>query len=347
MRVWVDAANSPHPPLFAPITKKLEGEGHQVLVTARDHAQTLELARAVWPDVQAFGDESPGGRLAKAGALAGRVRALRAWARGQRPDVALSHNSYAQIVAARSLGIPSVTAMDFEHQPSNHLAFRLAQLVLVPDAFPAQTARRQGANEHKLRRYPGLKESLYLGDFEPSRAVLDELGLPAAGEATLVVARTPPSRALYHREENRLFLDCLSVLAAEDGVRCVVLARHPEQHAELERIGAGKLVVPAHAVDARSLIYAADLFLGAGGTMTREAALMGVPTVSVFAAQIPAVDTELERAGLLRRIDAAADLLPLARRPGQPRTPQELRTEAEATLEQFVAAVEELAYAAS
>ncbi len=236
MKVWIDAANSPHPPLFAPITRQLERDGHEVIVTARDHAQTLELAREVWPEVEAFGEESPGGRLAKAAALAGRIRALRSWARGRRPDVALSHNSYAQIVAARSLRIPAVTAMDFEHQPSNHLAFRLAKVVLVPEAFPVEAARRQGASATKLRRYPGLKESLYLGDFEPSRRALEELGL-TPGESILVVARTPPSRALYHRQENRLFLDCLEALGREDEVACVVLARHPEQRAELEQIG--------------------------------------------------------------------------------------------------------------
>ena len=88
-------------------------------MTARDHAQTLELAGEVWPEAETFGEREPGGRRAKARASwPGVIRALRSWARDERPDVALSHNSYAQIVAARSLGIPAVTAMDFEHQPS-------------------------------------------------------------------------------------------------------------------------------------------------------------------------------------------------------------------------------------
>ena len=43
----------------------------------------------------------------------------------------MSHNSYAHIVAARSLGIRAVTAMDFEHQPANHVGFRLAELLPI------------------------------------------------------------------------------------------------------------------------------------------------------------------------------------------------------------------------
>ena len=72
------------------------------------------------------------------------MRELRRWARAERPDVALSYNSYAQILAARSLGIPAVTGMDYEHQPLNHVAFRAAQRILLPEAVPASVVRRQG-----------------------------------------------------------------------------------------------------------------------------------------------------------------------------------------------------------
>src|SRR3712207_7407437 len=49
---------------------------------------------------------------------------LRRWARGRRIDLAISHNSYAQLAAARSLRLRTATAMDYEHQPANHVAFR-------------------------------------------------------------------------------------------------------------------------------------------------------------------------------------------------------------------------------
>src|SRR5687767_816877 len=118
-RVWIDLANSPHPLLFEPIAARLTERGAVVLMTFRDHAQTAELTRARWPDATLVGGPSPPGRTAKVRAIAGRIAALRTWARGARPDVALSHNSYAQLVAARTLGIPGVTAMDYEHQPAN------------------------------------------------------------------------------------------------------------------------------------------------------------------------------------------------------------------------------------
>ena len=63
MRVWIDLANSPHVPLLAPVVQALRERGDEVLLTARDHAQTAELARRHWPDVRVSGGGSPKGRL--------------------------------------------------------------------------------------------------------------------------------------------------------------------------------------------------------------------------------------------------------------------------------------------
>ena len=89
-------------------------------------------------------------------------------------------------------------------------------------------------------------------------------------------------------------------------------------------------------MDARSLLYAADLVLGAGGTMTREAALLGVPTVSLFAGPTPAVDRWLEARGALSRATCAGELPPLRKRPSEPRPIEELRTRGEQLVSRFV-----------
>lgn len=274
-----------------------------------------------------IGGPSPGNKLAKAQTIIRRVASLRQWAADRRPDVALSHNSYAQIVAARSLRVPAVTAMDFEHQPANHLAFRLANVIVTPEVIPLRVLERKGAVARKLIRYPGLKEQLYLGDFEPDRAVLTRLGLRSRPQI-LVVVRTPPTRAVYHPSSNPVFMDALRTICGQKEVLCVALTRHPEQTALIERLGLENCIVPSSAIDARSLIFAADLMVGAGGTMTREAALMGIPTWTAFAGATPAVDRWLEDQGLLRRLSDPAELGRLEPRRNAPRTPAELRAKA-------------------
>jgi predicted glycosyltransferase len=335
MKVWIDLANSPHPLMFAPVARLLEAEGHEVLITVRDHAQTLPLARERWNDLAVVGSSSPAGRYAKARALSHRVAQLRRWARRHHPDVALSHNSYAQIMAAFSARIPAVTAMDFEYQPANHVAFRLAHTVLVPDVLPREVLHRQGASPRKLRTYSGLKEELYIGDFEFDVDILPKLGITARPRV-LVVARTPPSRALYHRFGNPLFEEALRAICQQPDVMCVVLPRHPEQIAALEALKLPRCVVPPSAIDSRSLIYSADLMLGAGGTMTREAALMGIPTWSVFAGKPPAVDVWLERQRMLSHLTLPEQLAQLEPRPSPPRSPIDLRKRAQAVKRELI-----------
>jgi predicted glycosyltransferase len=325
MKVWIDLANSPHPLIFAPVVARLEAEGVDVAITYRDHAQTAPLTVERWPSATLIGGVSPSGRVAKSARLASRVGGLARWARRRRPDVALSHNSYAQIVAARSLRLPAVTAMDYEHQPANHLAFRAAQRILVPDALDPQILRRQGASDRKLIRYRGLKEELYLGDFTPDPAILESLGIRREAGGAVAVVRTSPAGATYHRSENPLMIATLQRLGSQEHVSTIVLARHPEQRRAVAELRLPRVRVADGAVDSRSLMCVADLFVGAGGTMTREAALLGVPTFSIFAGRRPAADLALERRGLLRRLDHAAELPEVVPRDGHTVQLTELR----------------------
>jgi predicted glycosyltransferase len=336
MKVWIDLHNSPHPLLFAPVVRRLEVLGHEILLTVRDNAQTLELAQARWPGVSVLGNSSPPGRAAKSFAVGQRVATLRRWAASRRPDVALSHNSYAQIMAARLLGIPTVTAMDYEHQPANHLAFRLADRILLPAALPRMSVRQQGASRAKTISYSGLKEEIYLGDFSYDKSELERAGVDRERNRTIVITRPPPSGATYHQFENPLYAESLKVLAQQDSVCCVVLTRSTAQRDALAGLGLRNFVFPRNALDARSLMYSADLVVGAGGTMTREAALLGVPTYTVFAGRRSAVDETLVAQGLLRRLNRPDELERLRPRTSTPVALSVLRSRSHRIIETFV-----------
>jgi predicted glycosyltransferase len=312
MRIWIDLANSPHVPFFRALLPEFAERGHQVEVTARDFAQTVELATAAGMLPAVIGGHG-GKRLAgKAGNLVGRAAALHKWARGRGFDLAVSHNSYAQIAAAATLGIKSVTLMDYEHQPANHLAFRLASRVIVPRAFPSAELRRYGAATKKIRRYDGTKEDVYLAEFAPDPSfaeVLRALGVGAAD--VLVVARPPAHEALYHRFENKLFDELLTRLSRRTDVKVILLPRTEAQRAEYEAREWSNLIMPRHALDGANLIAAADLVVSAGGTMNREAAALGVPAASIYGGKWAAIDEELVSEGRLRRINTNEEVLSL------------------------------------
>jgi uncharacterized protein len=245
----------------------------------------------------------------KAGNLVGRAASLRKWARDRGFDLAVSHNSYAQIAAAAALGIKAVTLMDYEHQPANHLAFRLASRVIVPRSFPAGELRKYGASTRKVNRYQGIKEDVYLADFNPDPDFVKSLRtLGVAAEEKLIVARPPAREALYHRFENELFDELIAHLSSRDQVKTILIPRTDAQRAEYEKRKLSNIIMPQEALDGANLIAAADLVISAGGTMNREAAALGVPAVSVYAGQWAAIDEELVHEGRLRRISLREEI---------------------------------------
>jgi uncharacterized protein len=298
MRVWVDLTNSPHVLVLRPLIEAMRADGHEVEVTARDFAQTLELCERFGIEHTPIGRHR-GGRLAgKAVGLASRSLALARWARRRRFDVAIGHGSNDVSVAAALLRVPSATAFDYEWAAAqHHVNCRLARVVMVPDAIPPERLDRYGARG-KVRAYAGLKEEYYLADFEADPAVPAELGLDR--ERPLVVVRTPPEVSLYHRFENPLFRRVLERLAAGEE-QTVVLPRTGKQREEVARLG--HFVVPARAIDAQSLVAYADLVISAGGTMNREAVALGTPVFTTFEGRLGAVDEALLREGRLRRLD--------------------------------------------
>ncbi len=302
MRIWVDLTNSPHVLVMRPVVRALEADGHEVEVTARDFAQTLELCDRLGVAHTAVGRHRGGRRGSKALGLVSRSTALRRWARGRGFDAALGHGSNDITVAAKLLRVPSATAFDYEWAAVQHnVNCRLARNVVVPDAIPPERLDRYGARG-KLRRYPGLKEEYYLADFEPSDAVLGELGLDPS--QPIAVVRTPPDVSLYHRFENPLFKQVLDRLREQ--AQTVVLPRTPEQRQEVAE--AGGFVVPERAVDAQSLVWHADLVVSAGGTMNREAVALGTPVFTTFEGRLGAVDEHLLADGRLRKLSSASDV---------------------------------------
>ncbi|HEX2415182.1 MAG TPA: DUF354 domain-containing protein [Thermoleophilaceae bacterium] len=298
MRIWIDLTNSPHVLVMRPLIEIMRADGHEVEVTARDFAQTLQLCERFGIPHTAVGRHR-GGRLASKGlGLASRSSALLRWARGRRFDVAIGHGSNDISVAAALLRVPSATAFDYEFASAQHqINCRLCRIVMVPEAIPPERLARYGAGARKLRRYAGLKEEYYLADFEPDPAVLAELSL--SQDLPLVVVRTPPDVSLYHRFDNPLFRGVLERLAASE-TQTVVLPRTPAQREEIARLGS--FTMPERAVDAQSLIAFADLVISAGGTMNREAVALGTPVYTTFEGRLGAVDEALMREGRLHKL---------------------------------------------
>lgn len=312
MRAWVDLTNSPHVLVLEPVIERLRAQGVEVEVTARDFAQTVSLCELHGIDAEVIGRHGGSSLAGKARGLLDRSLELRRWARGRGFDVALAHGSNDLTVAARTLGIPSATMFDYEWATVQHnVNCRLAAAVVVPELIPPERLDRYGARG-KLRRYPGLKEEYYLGDFEPDPGVLEELGVDRT--VPLALVRPAPEVALYHRFQNRSYGEVLTSLREQGQV--VVLPRYPSQRQEIERLGG--FIVPDGAIDAPSLVAFADLVVSGGGTMNREAVALGTPVITTFEGRWGGVDEALLAEGRMRRLGDVGELVLARREPGAP-----------------------------
>jgi predicted glycosyltransferase len=335
MRIWVDCTAAAHPLVLKPIVERLEAEGHEAFVTAREYGQTLGVLDRLGIPYESVGHHAGASSLRKGTASIGRSAALARLVWKRRPDLALAHGSVDLALVSASFRIPSAQMQDYEFAGlQRQVSFRLARRVLMPDSIPIQRLRKIGANDSKLFRFPGLKEEYYLAGFEPDPAVLGELGLDR--EKVLVVVRPPPETSEYHAR-NDVYGATIRRLADAEGVQAVIVPRTERQGEEARELGTANLRVPERAIDAQSLIAFADLVVSAGGTMNREAVALGTPVYTTFAGRMGGVDEALIDEGRLQVLDDPAALVLVKRSspPGvrNPRDPGLLADAVLATVE--------------
>lgn len=305
-KIWIDLDNSPHIPFFHPIIRELETRGYSVVLTARDCYQVCGLAELFHLDCRVIGRHYGKNRYMKIlGALIRSVQLVR-FARKQRPDIALSHGSRAQIMAASVLGIPAIVAIDYEH--GQQLPFVRPALYMVP----AVLADRNPWPSDAVRTYPGIKEDVYVPSFKPDASVLEELGVDLSD--VVITVRPPATEAHYHNPDGEtLFAEVLEYFGAKEGVVMVVLPRSDNQAKEIRDkwpglLASRKVIVPDRVLDGLSLMWHSDLVVSGGGTMNREAAALGVPVYSIFKGKLGAVDRYLAESGRLVLVDGPGDV---------------------------------------
>ena len=313
MKLWIDLDNSPHVLFFAPLVRMLEQDGVQVVITARDFSHTIELATAHGLSYWRVGEHrTPRSFLGRAGATARRAWELALRMRSEEPSAAISHGSRAQAMAARLLGIPVLTLYDYEFISAG-VFNRLAQRILVPECISSDRLRAQGLNTGKYLQYPGFKEEVYVYDFVPNDRVLTQLGLDPA--RPIITVRPPANWAHYHNHRSEeLFRALIERLRREQDAQVLLLPRTFQQRQELGThygITGAPFRVLETAVDGLSLMFHSDAVFSGGGTMAREAALLGVDVFSFFAGESGAADQSLARAGKLKILNTAAQVASL------------------------------------
>ncbi|MFO1478365.1 MAG: DUF354 domain-containing protein [Verrucomicrobiota bacterium] len=306
-RIWIDLDNTPHVPFFRPIVRELEARGYSVGLTARDAFQVCELAEKFGMRAKRVGKHYGKNRFMKVAGLGWRSLQLLPFVLRERPILALSHGSRAQILLCNLLRIPTVMIMDYEHAQTPLLL--QPRWEIVPSVL--MTENLQCKHPERIRTYDGIKEDVYAPEFRPDPALGRELGL--VGGDVIVTVRPPANEAHYHNPESDLLFEAfMKRLVRTPGVKAVLLPRNKSQ-AQMIRtqfpdwFEGGKVVIPTGAVDGLNLLWHSDLVVSGGGTMNREAAALGIPVYSIFRGKGGAVDRHLQKEGRMVLVESVAD----------------------------------------
>lgn len=295
MKVWYDACTGKHIRYGTAIARRLRKSGHEVLLTTRDHPDTLPLARILGEKPVVIGKYSPQSLFSRLEESANRIIKFSKMFEGNMPDIAIAHQSVELCRTAFGLGIPIILTADTPHATSvNRLTIPFAATVVASCSIPKRFLKEQGAR--KIVQFMGVDEVAWIKGFKPLKKT--------ALKKPLIVVRQMETRAAYAAGKSDFTARVVESLGSLGKV--FFLGRYN---------GTGKeFGVKEDFVDSASLVAHADLVVSAGGTLAREAALQGVPSIVVSEIGNTYVNKYLSKQGFPLFITSPPDLLSIAKR---------------------------------
>jgi predicted glycosyltransferase len=243
------------------LAKKFRALGHEFIFTTREHPDTVPLAKMYHEEPIVVGKYAPGTLASRLEQSAERIVLFARMFGDKKPDVAIAHQSVELCRVAFGLGVPIITTADTPYAYAvNRLTLPFAHTVVVSEALPKSFTEAYCVC--RVVGFRGVDEVAWIRGFEPKRL---GVGRP------LIVVRQIESQAVYAEKKADNVKTLAQKLSGLGEVR--VIERY---NGENGRFG-GKLGFE----DLADLVANADLVVSYGGTIAREAALQGVPSVGI------------------------------------------------------------------
>jgi hypothetical protein len=263
MKIWYDACTGKHIRYGVAIAKRLRRLGHEVILTTRKHPDTLELAKILNEKFISIGEYEPATLFTRLEESARRILKLSKMLENNTPDVAISHQSVDLCRVAFGLNIPIILTADTPHATAvNKLTIPLANTLVISEAIPKRFFKNYGTP--KIFQFKGVDEVAWIKHFQPSKDF--EIKKP------LIVVRQMETKASYALGKPDITEKIAQKLTSLGNV--LFLPRYTKS----EKRG---LMTTKEFVDSATLVANADLVVSIGGTIAREAALQGVPSIAI------------------------------------------------------------------
>ncbi len=294
MKIWIDITNSPHVNLFAGLYRELK-DAHEIIITCRSLANTKGLLENKNIPFTIVGKHYGKKPLNKISGFLIRITQLFIFLKNKNVDVSISHSSFYSPAVSKILKIKCIYMNDNEHAQGNRISFLFADKIMIPEYLNIKKVKNQWASDWKIIRYPGVKEGIYLWMSKKRKS--DGIGLKTSKGIQNIYIRPEPWTAQYYKGAKN-FIDNL-LIQLKEKYRIIILPRSVEQEHYYQGKKFDGIEVQRQSIDLHVIMADCDLFIGAGGTMTREAAVLGVPTISIYQEKLLDVDQYLIETGLM------------------------------------------------
>lgn len=308
MKIWFDVLTPKEVLFFEPMVASLR-ENHRVLCTSRDYREVNELARIRGQRLKVAGRYGGATLAGKLGASLNRMTELLPIVGRFAPDATVSFCSPDAARVSFGLGIPHV---GFSNAPHHNVTLRLSvpllHRLLISETTRKSQFTRFGIDPSRIVQYNGMDEYLIIKNRPASR----RLPFTRRPGKKIIVFRTYEVQAAYVKKSVDMASMIMDLASGLDDCHLIVLGRYPDEIESLhESVGNGVTVLD-RVIDSGQILSMCDVFVGSGGTMTSEAALRGIPTISYNA--VPNVDERnLVRRGLVIRAETGPEIVKLAR----------------------------------
>ena len=285
MRIIIDILTPKQCMLFSKLSERLTQRGHKVFNVSRQYREVINLLKLKGLEARIIGEHGGKELAGKLKASARRILGLASYFEEVNPDIAVSFSSPEMARVSYGLGIPHICINDSPHAEAvARLTIPLSTKLLGPKIIPKKAWTMYGISVERIRQYDALDPWAWLKDFTPDKNVLRELGLSSS--KPILTFRPEEEFAAYLMGKTgrkmRIIPVIERILAERDDVQIVAIPRYTEQMEALRKYFEDRIIICRSSIDGPSLLNYTSVFIGGGGTMTTEAALLGVPTFSCY-----------------------------------------------------------------
>ena len=248
-------------------------KNHSVLCTSRKYSQVTELAKIRKQKLVIIGKHGGAKKYDKLNASLSRSKLLVKKITKFSPDITLSFCSPEAARISYGLGIKHICFSDSPHAENvMRLVVPLVQKLLIPWIIPKKKFTKFGIDQNNIIQYKAIDAATI------SKRKIKNIKKTVGKKIILI--RLEEDEASYSLKKRPIIPIIKEILKEFSGQEIVIMTRYTSQKKYLQQIFQKKIKILSTVVDSKLLLYNADIFIGSGGTMTAESALLGIPTIS-------------------------------------------------------------------